>query len=804
MKLKKETVGLIVRTIHLFAAAAALLTLVSCSRDPNVVKRRYLESGNRYFDRGKYKEAAIMYADALQKDRLWGPAHYKLGLTFIKTGNLGGAVNELHKAIERVPKDSPDHWDAIVRVCEIYLAAETNRDNPAMMTETEAYIKDLLARDPNSYDGHRLTGDFEFVRAQQAFQTGRTDEGNRLLDTAESDYEKATAIKPGDTGVALQMARVAKEKHQLEEAERIYRQVIDRDKTYQPAYNELYRLQVLDEKKLEGGEQTLKLAFQNNPKAYTFLTALALHYSVQGRKDDMLRVLGQIKSLKDFPDGYLVVGDFYRRLGDTDTATKEYRGGQAQDAKRKTVYQKRIVEALMAKGKAAEAEEINRQILKDNPQDSFAKEIEGSLLLERGDLATAMVDLQGAATADPNNPVNHFRLGLAHKARAMSDRAVAAGELEQARQEFERALAIRPDFIIARLELARLQIAKGDYDAAMKSAEGALAIDKSNLSARIIESAALLAQHKTKEARELLESLRTQLPNSPDVVFQLGAVSLAEKKYKEADEEFRRSYDLNPANIRGMGGLVESDLQQNKPDVAIQTLKEELNKNANRAEMKLLLADVEVRIGRFDEAIADYQEIVNQLPKTSKARAQIYVRLGEAYRRKGDPAGAVQAFQKARELLPDDVLVLSSLALVLDAAQRWSEAMQVYEATIRLAPNDGVSLNNDAFLIAEHGGDLDQALTRAQHATQVLPNYPEVSDTLGWIYLKKNLSDQAITIFKNNVAKQPNSSTYRYHLGMAWYQKGDKVQAHQALIEALKYNPPAPEKQKIQELLAKL
>lgn len=792
------------RTIHLFAAAAALLTLVSCSRDPNVVKRRYLESGNRYFDRGKYKEAAIMYADALQKDRLWGPAHYKLGLTWIKTGNLGGAVNELHKAIERLPKDSPDHWDSIVKVCEIYLAAEQNRDNQAMMAETETYIKELLARDSSSYDGHRLTGDFDFVRAQQAFKTGRQDEGKSLLDSSQAEYEKAAAIKPGEIGVAMQMARLAAEKGKLDEAEKIYRQVIDKDKTYQSAYNELYRLQVLIEKKMDAGEQTLKLAYQNNPKAYSFLTSLALHYSVQGRKDDMIKVLQQIKSLKDFPDGYLVVGDFYRRLGDTDTATKEYREGQSLDPKRKTVYQKRIVEALMAKGKAAEAEEINRQILKDNPQDSFAKEIEGSLLLERGDLATAMVDLQGAATADPNNPVNHYRLGLAHKARAIADRAVAAGELEQARQEFERALTIRPDFVMARLELARLEIAKGDYEAAMKTAEQALATDRSNLSARIIESAALLAQHKTKEARELLESLRAQIPNSPDVVFQLGAVSLAEKKYKEADEEFRRSYDLNPANIRGMGGLVESDLQQNKPDVAIQTLKVELAKNADRAEMKLLLADVEVRIGRFDDAIADYQEIVNRLGKTSKARAQIYVRLGEAYRRKGDLAGAIQAFQKARELLPDDVLVLSSLALVLDAAQRWSEAMQVYEATIRIAPNDAVSLNNDAFLIAEHGGDLDQALTRAQHATQLLPNYAEVSDTLGWIYLKKNLSDQAIEIFKRNVAQQPNSSTYRYHLGMAWYQKGDKTQAHQALLEALKYNPPASEKQKIQELLAKL
>jgi tetratricopeptide (TPR) repeat protein len=792
------------RTIHLFAAAAVLLTLVSCSRDPNVVKRRYLESGNRYFDRGKYKEAAIMYADALQKDRLWGPAHYKLGLTWIKTGNLGGAVSELHKAIERLPKDSPEHWDATVKLCEIFLTAEQARDNQPMMAETQKYILELLARDSNSFDGHRLNGDYNFALAQQALKTGRVDEGNSLLDAAQSEYEKANAAKPSQTAIMMQMARVATEKHQPDEADKMYRQVIDKDKTFQPAYHELYRLQVLMEKNLDAGEQTLKLAFRNNPKAYPFLTSLALHYSFQGRKDDMLKVLQQIKSLKDFPDGYLVVGDFYRRLGDIDAATKEYREGQSKDSKRKIVYQKRIVEAFMSRGKAAEAEDINRQILKDNPQDSFAKEVEGSLLLDRGEVSAAMVDLQGAVTTDPKNPANHYRLGLAHMARATTDRTVAAGEIEQARQEFEKALAIRPDFVMARLALARLEIAKGDFEAAFKTAQLALAVDRSNVPAKIIESAALLAQKKTDEARQLLESLRLQSPNSPDVVFQLGGVSLVEKKFKEADEEFRRAYDLNPANIRGMQGLVESDLEQNKSDAAIQTLKQEIAKNPERSDMRLLLADVEVRIGKFDDAVGDYQAILGKMGKDSKARAKIYVRLGEANRRKGDLAGAIQAFQNARQILPDDVVVLSELALVLDSAQRWSEAMKVYEAAIKLAPNDGVSLNNDAFLIAEHGGDLDQALTRAQRATQLLPRYPEVADTLGWIYLKKNLSDQAIEIFKRNVEQQPSSSTYRYHLGMAWYQKGDKAQAHQALIEALKYNPSAYEKQRIQELMAKL
>src|SRR5947207_787828 len=68
------------------------ITLAGCSRDPNVLKKRYLDSGNKFFDRGKFKEARIMYLDALQKDQRYGPAYYRLGLTTLKTGPLAQAV----------------------------------------------------------------------------------------------------------------------------------------------------------------------------------------------------------------------------------------------------------------------------------------------------------------------------------------------------------------------------------------------------------------------------------------------------------------------------------------------------------------------------------------------------------------------------------------------------------------------------------------------------------------------------------------------------------------------------------------
>jgi tetratricopeptide (TPR) repeat protein len=187
----------------------------------------------------------------------------------------------------------------------------------------------------------------------------------------------------------------------------------------------------------------------------------------------------------------------------------------------------------------------------------------------------------------------------------------------------------------------------------------------------------------------------------------------------------------------------------------------------------------------------------------SKARSNVYMRLGEAYRKKGDLQNALSCVQKARELTPESTMVLTTLAVILDMAGRWTEAKQVYDATLRIHPDDGQALNNDAYLMAEHGGDLDQALTYASRAKQLLPDNAEVSDTLSWIYIKKQMSQNAVDILSDVVQKQPNASTYRYHLAMALAQKGDKPHALKEAQEALRHSPTAEERQKIQDLIAK-
>jgi len=781
------------RSAHVIAVVlVAVLTLVSCNRDPNVAKKRYLDSGNKYFDRGKYREASIMYRDALKKDQRYGAAHYKLGLTWIKLQNTVEAVKAFRRAIELLPKDQPDHWDAVVQLSQIYLVSTRDKQ---YLDEVQRFCEELLKRDPNSFDGHRLTADLDYIRATISYSVARREEGLKLLETAIKEFRKADDIKPGQQGVNMQLARALVARGDFAGAEKLYRSVIDKDKTYALPYTELYRVFIF-ENKAEAAEQVLKEAVQNNPKQYNFLTLLAAHYYALKRPDDMVKVIQQIKShAADFPEAYLVAGNFYLRLGNGDSAIREYREGITKDPKKKSTYQKYIIEVLMRQGKRPEAAELNAQILKENPNDNDARGLAASFLLDAGDIKKAMAELQTVVTRSPSNVVARFNLGRAFAAR---------GEWEQARQQFQKAIELRPDYILARLALAQLQVQRNEFDAALNTAQQILAIDRTNVNARLIESAALMGQRKFGDSRQLLDGMLKAAPNSPDVLFQLGIMNLAENKFKEAEDAFKRAYQLNPANSRGLMGMVETDMAQNKPDRAIALLQAESQNTPNNLTLLSALGNIQVRAGHYDQAIASFEKVMNGLDKNSRARGDLYLRMGETYRRKGDLASAITNLQKARETLPDNVTVLTTLALVLDGASRWSEARQVYEATLNLDKNNGVVLNNLAYLIAEHGGDLDQALTMGQRAKQLLPNLEEVSDTLGWIYLKKNLSDNAIDVFRDLVARKPHQSIYRYHLGMALSQKGDKPRALKELNDALKDNPPAAEKKQIQELIGRL
>src|SRR5713101_7081066 len=107
------------QTRKLLLLLPLMLAAASCSRDPKVQAQRYLENGNKFFEKAKYKEASIMYRRALQKDLRFGEAYYRLALADLKLASYGDAVRSLRRAVELQPMMTA----VVVLLADIYMVA---------------------------------------------------------------------------------------------------------------------------------------------------------------------------------------------------------------------------------------------------------------------------------------------------------------------------------------------------------------------------------------------------------------------------------------------------------------------------------------------------------------------------------------------------------------------------------------------------------------------------------------------------------------------------------------------------------
>ncbi len=107
-------------------------------------------------------------------------------------------------------------------------------------------------------------------------------------------------MRPATPPLKIQLARALTASRQYPEAEQLYKQLIDKDKTYTQAYTELYNLYLVQHR-VDEAEQILKTGAANNPKQVNLLVLLAGLYSNLKRHDDMVAVLNRIKGhAKDF------------------------------------------------------------------------------------------------------------------------------------------------------------------------------------------------------------------------------------------------------------------------------------------------------------------------------------------------------------------------------------------------------------------------------------------------------------------------------------------------------------------------
>jgi len=224
------------------------------------------------------------------------------------------------------------------------------------------------------------------------------------------------------------------------------------------------------------------------------------------------------------------------------------------------------------------------------------------------------------------------------------------------------------------------------------------------------------------------------------------------------------------------------DLQEKQPERARTRVEQRLQETPDESAVLALAGRTWAATGDKAKGEAFLRRAIEADPSNLDA----YSLLGGLYLSEQKVDQAIAEFDKLTARRPGATGAATMAAVIVLTQGKEEEARRRFERIVELDPRAAVAANNLAWMYASRGEQLDRALQLAQAATAELPDHPQVADTLGFVYLKKQLPLLAIQPLRLAVAKVPGNPAYHYRLGLAYSQAGDKGAARQELEQALR------------------
>jgi tetratricopeptide (TPR) repeat protein len=362
---------------------------------------------------------------------------------------------------------------------------------------------------------------------------------------------------------------------------------------------------------------------------------------------------------------------------------------------------------------------------------------------------------------------------------------------------------------------ARIYEDRGQHGKALEETEFVLSKDSGNPESRLIRARALIGLNELDKAQPELEALVHQFPAYGEAALQLADLYLAEKSYDKARQQYQALWEPSEQNakpdLRGFIGLQRIKLHQGQSQEAIASLQDLVQKNAGNSELRYILANFQAetamemppansqRNGLFNQAESNYKQV---LPKAANP-SEVWLKIGIIQQTLSQRDAALDSFEQASKANPGDARALINRAELLDAMGRKDKAREVYNQALGVDPDNVPALNNLAYINAEAGQNLDQAMSLAERAKKRMPKSASVSDTLGYVYYRKNLTEQAIHELQSAVDADPKNAAYRLHLAMALLKRGDKSGAKREAATALR-SADTGEQEKIRSFMSQI
>lgn len=305
-----------------------------------------------------------------------------------------------------------------------------------------------------------------------------------------------------------------------------------------------------------------------------------------------------------------------------------------------------------ARGASAEAERLYRRAIELDPRMTLARVNLGILLVGLDRRDDALKVLEEAAKLAPKDALPHLGIGMLHMRAKERSLAVASfqkavdldddnvtslnllanactslSQFDVAEKALLRALTIAPQSLSSRVAMAFLQIAKGEIDAASKSAAAALHIDDGSAEAHYVMGLVHDYQRNPRKAQSEFQKAQRLEPENPVFVKAIAALAASQGEWRTAISESQRLVKLTGGSADAMMRLAAAYVGAEKPKLAASTLEQILAAEPARLDAWLQLGIVRHRDLRdLKKAVKAYREYQNRGgtdPRVAKWIAQI-------------------------------------------------------------------------------------------------------------------------------------------------------------------------------------
>ena len=411
-----------------------------------------------------------------------------------------------------------------------------------------------------------------------------------------------------------------------------------------------------------------------------------------------------------------------------------------------------------------------------------------------------------------------------------------------------------------RATLARLYVRGGQFDKAIPLLAELVNQEPGWQDGPTMLVEAYAGAGRTKDAIAWLEG-RTE--DDPRLLPALGDFYERERRWADAADVYARVLERAPRNgeirTRYAAALMNAGGRDNLTK-ARDLLKEATSARATEARPLYLLSQAQRRLGEFADAEASarrvialndkspwgyyalaealegrhaYQSVVDELaPVVGEFRGKsdatfdigiLLPHLGFAYQELGQHDKAIQSFEEARKLSPEDPAVAGYLIEAHIAAKKYAAAIDVAKSALAQHPDDmrltrlqaqalrltgktdqGIALVEDA--VKKHGDDptayisLAQVYTEADRHAQALrvlqdaqarfPDDQSIAFELGTVFDKQKNFASAESAFRSVIARDPQNANALNYLGYMLAERGERLDESVTLVKrALEIEP---------------